>query len=71
MKTQKADDVLIYMIDILSLYLEELSDVSNNPSMQFCYGEKTAYTECLEMLQHWEKAKENGLYFDIEKKYPL
>lgn len=34
-------------------------------------GERTAYVECLELLERWEKAAEYGLDFDIEKVFPL
>ena len=32
---------------------------------------KNAYTECLEMIQLWKNAKQVGLDFEIEKKFPL
>lgn len=70
MQKRSAQEVLEYMIPLLLLYLEELSD-STPTGEQFIYGEKTAYTECLEVLQSWEKAAEYGLDFDIEERYPL
>ena len=71
MKSLPAEDVLKYMTDLLLYYLEQLANIDSNSSEQFFYGEKTAYTECLEVVQYWEKAKEYGLDFNIEKKYPL
>ena len=68
---QSAEKVLITMISVLTSYLVDLSDVCPQSEDQFSYGEKTAYTECLEYIQTWEKAAENGLAFDIERKFPL
>lgn len=70
MKKKNADEVLENMIRTLLLYLEELSE-SEKDGNGFLYGERTAYTECLEWAQEWEKAEEVGLDFDIEKRYPL
>ncbi len=71
MKPLIAEEVLKYMTDLLLYYLEQLADIDSNSEQQFLYGEKTAYTECLEVVQYWEKAKEYGLDFNIEKRYPL
>jgi len=62
-----SEQVLEYMIDLLLDYVDELLEGKGD----FCYGERTAYTECLEIMQHWDKAKFKGLNFGIEKKYPL
>lgn len=67
----QAKETLMYMIETLLFYLEELSEVQDDENEQFAYGGKTAYTECFEMLQLWEEAKEVGLDFNIEEKYPL
>lgn len=64
-------DLLKYMIELLTSYLEELSDIQDLPEQEFSYGEKTAYTECLEILSLWEDAKENGLNYEVEKRFPL
>ncbi len=63
--------ILKKMIKLLLLYLEELSEYKDNKETQFQYGERTAYTECLEIIQGWSKAKKYGLDFNIEEKYPL
>ena len=70
MQKKNANDLLKYMISSLLLALEELSSPSLTDNM-FCYGEKTAYVECLEWLQQWEYAGQNGLSFDIERHFPL
>lgn len=67
----KAAEVLEYMATTLLDYLEELKDVQSDDKNNFCYGERIAYTECLEIIQYWEKANQIGLDFDIEKRYPL
>lgn len=66
-----AKDTLLYLKELLLFYLDELKEVSDNQDCLFAYGEKTAYTECLEIIQLWENAAQNGLDFDIEKRYPL
>lgn len=71
MKEQEATKVLHNMISYLTRALTELSDVSNEPSTQFAYGEKTAYVECLEWLSEWEQAAKHGLDFNVEQRYPL
>ncbi len=37
----------------------------------FLIGQRTAYIECLELLQTWKGAADLGLDYDIEKRYPL
>ena len=71
MQKKNADELLIFLISLLTSYLEELSSASAADSDLFCYGEKTAYAECLEMLQRWEHAERNGLDFNVEKRFPL
>ena len=60
--------MLIYLIKTLLIYVEELSEIYID---QFVYGEKTAYVECLEILQLWEESATHGLNFDIEGMYPI
>ncbi len=69
MQKKNANELLKFMISSLLLALEELS--SSAKKDPFCYGEKTAYVECLEWLQQWEKAEHYGLHFQIEKRFPL
>lgn len=72
MEDKSAEEILKYMIKLFLYYLDDLSEVTEEEyNYQFCYGEKTAYVECLEIIQLWEHAKENGLDFDIESIYPL
>lgn len=71
MNKMKADELLCLMAERLLEYLEDLKDYHNEENTQFAYGEKSAFTECLEMIQFYERAKEIGLDFNIEEKYPL
>ncbi len=66
-----AEETLTYLIEIVSSYLEELSQYDIYEKNAFIYGEKTAYVECLEILQKWKDARENGLNYDIEERFPL
>ncbi len=66
-----ANEILTNAITLLSFYLSELSDVQDSPEQQFAYGEKTAYTECLEILLKWNEADKKGLAFNVEQRYPL
>ena len=68
---KNAQDTLTYLIDLLTLYLGELEQVTDCADQQFVYGEKTAYLECLEVLAQWENAEQNGLDFIVEERYPL
>lgn len=69
MKKLTAEETLKYMIQVLTRNLMELE---NNPEeTEFIYGEKTAYVECMECLQRWQYAEENGLDYDIEAIFPL
>ncbi len=63
-----AEEVLGYLKELLEVYLAELNGAEKNT---FAYGEKTAYVECLEIIQLWEKAQTFGLNYDIEKRYPI
>ncbi len=69
---RKAESVLKHLINVLTEYLDELSKISEEEeNFQFAYGEQTAYTECLELIESWERAAESGLDFDVEKRFPL
>ena len=71
MQKKTAEQVLKDMIATLTVYLKELSKNFGFSVSEFVYGEKTAYIECLEWIQSWEHAEENGLNFDVEKRFPL
>lgn len=71
MVKRNSDEILKTLIFFLKQNLKELSKYKDRLDEQFQYGEKTAYTECLEVIQDWEKAKSNQLNFEIEKRFPL
>ncbi len=66
-----AEETLLYLIEILLISMEELKDYKNTKEQQFQYGERVAYTECMEIVQKWKKAAQNGLNFNVEEVYPL
>jgi len=63
MKKLTARATLIYMIKMLTECLEELKSTAKDG---FTYGEKTAYAECLEIIQLWEESESNGLDYEID-----
>lgn len=63
-----ADETLIYIKELFEYYLTELNGLEAD---KFIYGEKTAYVECLEIIQDWEKADEIKLNYNIEERFPL
>lgn len=71
MEKKSSEEILERMIATLLVYIEELFEYKNKKGQQFQYGERVAYTECLEWLQAWKYAEHNGLDFDIEERYPL
>lgn len=71
MQKKTAEQTLLYMIQVLSTYLVELLDVHDDQPDQFAYGEKTAYTECLEIIAKWEHAQRYGLNGNVEEHFPL
>lgn len=70
MTKHTACETLEFIIKTLLAYLEELS-ISDDGSDEFICGERTAYVECLEIVQGWKDAAKIGLDFDIENRFPL
>lgn len=71
MKKLTSNQTLRYLIELCTEYLDQLKDVKDSEDEQFLYGEKTAYVECLEIIQLWEHALTSGLDYDVESRYPL
>lgn len=71
MQKMGAERVLESLIELLTEYIEELLDYKDVAGAQFQYGERVAYTECLERIRRWEDAEKYGLDYEIEKRYPL
>ena len=51
MKKLTAHETLRYVIALLTYYLDELGNAKEFDENQFEYGEKTAFVECLEIIQ--------------------
>ncbi len=66
-----AEEVLTAMAGMLTEYLYELKEICADPRMRFQRGAMTAFVECLEYIQRWEKSEEVGLDFDVEEKFPI
>lgn len=74
MNCESSEEVLQYITDRLIDYLD--NDLSEQPECyddwEFVFGEKTAYVEVLEMIrERWDHASDNGLDFEIEKRFPI
>lgn len=69
MKKMTADEILKYIIELFIYYLNSSEKEYNSDG--FVFGERTAYVECLEIIQYWEHSHINGLNFDIEKRFPV
>lgn len=65
-KSLTSDEIVIRMMNVILNNLDELKGVQNIPEEAFQYGEKTAYIECFELMQEWEKAGNFGVGFDVE-----
>ncbi len=65
---KSAKEVLCYLIELLQ---RDLSELNGTEGDDFYYGEKTAFVECLEIIQQWKHARKAGLNYEIEKRFPL
>lgn len=64
---ENAEETLKSLTETILANLRELNDMD-----PFISGEKHAYVECLEIIQDtWKEARQNGLDFDIEERFPL
>ena len=67
-KGKSATQILVYLKERIEEYLNALNECADS---DFLYGEKTAYVECLEIIQRWQEAESVGLHYSIEERYPL
>ncbi len=52
--------------------LEELNlPLNAYPNSEFVHGEKTAFVECLELLEEQDETLRKKLPRDLEKRYPI
>ena len=63
----RTEQVLITLINVIVTNLEELNscEIKN----QFVYGEKTAYVECLEIINLWDKSPIKQSNINLRKKF--
>lgn len=61
------------ILNRIKVYLECCLNELNEEELanDFICGEKTAYVECLELLQSVGKPHSLGLDYDIEERYPI
>lgn len=62
-----AEEILFSLIELITNSLEELKSYSQKN--QFVYGEKTAYVECLELIQLLGGSSFFKPNYNIQKKY--
>lgn len=55
----------------IGMITENLEELNEEVITEFGLGAKSAYVECLEYLQQWKNAEENGIDFEIEARYPI
>ena len=53
----REEDILTYLTDLFEEYLSELKEIKEEDENQFAYGEKVAYTECLDLIRMWREAQ--------------
>ncbi|MBQ8428034.1 MAG: hypothetical protein IJX18_02135 [Clostridia bacterium] len=71
MEKKNAAEILSYLERLLTEYLEELAEITSTDKNQFAYGEKTAYVECLEIIQQWDASTWGLQDLSVEKRFPL
>ena len=73
MKKHDSEQTLIQLVHLLLEFLDETNEpIDSYENSDFVLGEKTAYVECLELIQErWDKGSENGIPQNIEKIYPV
>ena len=62
-----AEQIVIRLIELFTQNLVELSQLKKQSD--FVVGESTAYVDCLENIQLWDKANNYGLTYNIAKKF--
>ncbi|MBQ9118294.1 MAG: hypothetical protein IJY11_03725 [Clostridia bacterium] len=71
MEKKNAAEILAYLEKLLTEYLEDLKDSAATDKNLFAYGEKTAYVECLEIIQRWDESSLGSADDAIEERFPL
>lgn len=60
-----------YLIDVMEFNMQELYEIPAEKRSDFAWGQIYALSECMEILQHCPLAIALGLYYDIQKRYPI
>ena len=58
------------MSALIECCLTNLHELTGEDANQFCYGQKVALVKLLKVIQNWDRAGDNGLDFDVMKRYP-
>lgn len=66
-----ACELVSEMIDRNLKELEEVKEFTEKSENQYAYGVKVQLIANLEQMKKWDFAKEKGLDFDVNGKYPL
>lgn len=61
----REEDILTYLTDLFEEYLSELKEIKEEDENQFAYGEKVAYTECLDLIRMWREAQKRKVDFSV------
>lgn len=61
----REEDLLTYLTDLFEEYLFELKEIKEEDENQFAYGEKVAYTECLDLIRMWRESQKRKLDFSV------
>lgn len=61
------EETLLKLIAVCTATLDELKSEEGNNA--FVEGEMTAYVDCLEIIQSWNKSRLFGLNYNVAKKY--
>ena len=61
------EETLLKLIAVCTATLDELKNEEINNA--FVEGEMTAYVDCLEIIQSWNKSRLFGLNYNVAKKY--
>lgn len=61
----REEDILTYLTDLFEEYLSELKEIKEEDENQFAYGEKVAYTECLDLIRMWRESQKRKVDFSV------
>ena len=61
----REEDILVYLTDLFEEYLFELKEIKEEDENQSAYGEKVAYTECLDLIRMWRESQKRKLDFSV------